>query len=269
MRIIKATKLYGRFIMIYLKNMMEYRFYFFMEMFNQGFAVGIGYLSIWVILNRFHSINGWSYYEVIFLYSLNYLSYGISSLFFWGPMQGLGGMVREGTFDSILTRPMNPLFHLVSRQFLYLCFGYLSLAVIIIIICFKNLGIEWTVIKAMWFFAVMVGAVLIQASLMIVAGTTSFWLIRTTSVVDTMIYGLRRFLNYPISIYSKWVQAVLTFVVPYAFVNFYPAQHFLNKTDGLFHPVFAYGTPVVGLVLSILAYKFWCFGIKHYQSTGS
>ena len=83
MRIIKGAKLYGRFIMIYLKNMMEYRFYFFMEMFNQGFAVGIGYLSIWIILNRFHSINGWSYYEVIFLYSLNYLSYGISSLFFW------------------------------------------------------------------------------------------------------------------------------------------------------------------------------------------
>lgn len=265
----KAIALYRRFIVVHLKTMMEYRFTFFMDMFIQVFTYVISYLGIWIILNRFHSINGWGFYEVMFLYNLNLFSYGVSGLFFWSPMLGLGGMVQSGTFDNILIRPMNPFLHLISRKFMHHFLGHLFLGTIVFIICFKNLSIEWTISKVLWFSIVMLGAVLIQSSLMIIAGTVSFWFVKSSSLVETTIYGLRRFLDYPISIYDKWVQVVLTFVIPYGFVNFYPARLFLNKTDGLFHPSFGYGAPVVGLALFLLAYRFWCFGIKHYQSTGS
>ncbi len=266
---IEAIKLYGRFIIIHLRSMMEYRFTFFMNTFTWVFVYTINYLGIWIILNRFHSINGWGFYEVVFLFNLNLFSYGVGGLFFWSPMRSLGGMVRDGTFDSVLIRPMNPFLHLVSKRFMHHFLGHIVLGAIVFAICFKNLVIEWTIVKALWFFLVIFGASLIQSSLMIITGTVSFWFVKSASVVDTMIYGLRDFLRYPISIYDKWVQAVLTFVVPYAFVNFYPARLFLNKTDGLFHPLLGYGTPIVGVILFLLAYKFWCFGIKHYQSTGS
>jgi len=36
------------------------------------------YVVIWVILKKFQYINGWNLFEVIFLYSLNLLSYSIA-----------------------------------------------------------------------------------------------------------------------------------------------------------------------------------------------
>jgi ABC-2 type transport system permease protein len=59
-------------------------------------------------------------------------------------------------------------------------------------------------------------------------------------------------------------------VLPFAFVNFYPAHYFLDKAGGdLFFPVIQYGTPVVGIVFFLLAYQFWKVGVNKYESTGS
>jgi ABC-2 type transport system permease protein len=65
------------------------------------------------------------------------------------------------------------------------------------------------------------------------------------------------------------VQVILTFILPYGFINFYPAQLFLGKDDYLFHPSLPYATLPVGLGLFSLAYRFWRYGINRYQGTGS
>jgi ABC-2 type transport system permease protein len=62
----------------------------------------------------------------------------------------------------------------------------------------------------------------------------------------------------------------ITFLVPFAFIKYYPVYYFLDKTgDTLFFPILQYGTPVVGLVLFFLAYQFWRVGVNKYESTGS
>jgi ABC-2 type transport system permease protein len=59
-------------------------------------------------------------------------------------------------------------------------------------------------------------------------------------------------------------------VLPYAFINFYPAQFILGKEDYLgFPPVLVYLTPAVGIILFVVAYQFWRVGLNHYKSTGS
>jgi ABC-2 type transport system permease protein len=80
---------------------------------------------------------------------------------------------------------------------------------------------------------------------------------------------MRDAVNYPISIYGKAITILLTFGIPYAFISFYPAQYLLDgKGETLFHPVLQYGTPVVGIVMFLLAYKFWTIGVNRYESTG-
>ena len=70
--------------------------------------------------------------------------------------------------------------------------------------------------------------------------------------------------------YPRFIQVLLTFVIPYGFMSFYPAQYFLQKNDFLlFFPWFQYLTPVVGAVLLTLAVVFWKAGLRRYQSTGS
>jgi ABC-2 type transport system permease protein len=62
----------------------------------------------------------------------------------------------------------------------------------------------------------------------------------------------------------------MTFVVPFAFVNYFPAQYILRKDDMAQYPeVFMYLTPIIGIVLYVLAYAFWKYSLKYYKSSGN
>ena len=191
-------------------------------------------------------------------------------------MLDLENMVQRGTFDSMLIYPLNPFLHVIFRQFDQSVFGHLILSIGLFFICFQNLNIVWTLSNLVWFILVLAGATLIQAAIIILSGSMSFWFVKSTSVVHTAIYGLRQFIDYPLTIYHKGIQILLTFIVPYGFVTFYPAEYFLNKSGfplfygvTLFDPLFQFGTPIVGVIIFILAYRVWILGISRYQSTGS
>lgn len=263
-------KLYFRFTSISLKTRLEYKYSFVMSQFIALFTYSITYLGIWVIFNKFDTMNGWSYYEVMFLYSLNLLSYGFSGLFLWVPMKMLGEMVQQGSFDSILIRPLNPFFHMIVKVFNTAFFGNIVLAGIFLGISINKLGMTWSAMTILWFVIFIFGAFLIQCAMFIFGGSLSFWFVNSSEFVNTFIYGVRRFIDYPINLYDTFITVILTFIIPYGFVNFYPAVFFLNKSgDTPFHPILQYGTPLIGLLLFLLAYKIWTIGIKHYESTGS
>lgn len=262
--------LYFRYISISLKTSMEYRYSFISNMFIQVFTYSINFLGIWVIFNKFNTMNGWSYNEVVFLYSLNLLSYGLSALFVWGPMRQLGNMIQDGSFDGILTRPLNPFYHMLAKNFTYAFLGHTVLAGVVLGISIGSLDISWSASAVVFFILFLLGAFLIQCSMFIIGGALSFWFVNSSQLVDTFIYGIRRFVDYPINLYDTFIRILLTFIVPYAFVNFYPSVYFLNKSGNtLFHPALQYCTPIVGIVLFVLAYRLWSLGIKHYESTGS
>lgn len=263
-------QLYFRFIIVYLRSRMEYRFSFFMDVFVQIITYLINFLGIWIMLNHFKSIQGWSLYEVLFIYNLNLISYGISGLFIWSPMRQLEGMVQSGEFDGILTKPINSFLHIIFKQFNHAFIGHIVLGGIVFYICNEKLNIDWTVFKLAMFILVIIGATLIQSSIMIISGCISFWIVKSTAIVDTMIYGFRSFINYPISIYHTSIQIFLTFILPYGFINFYPSLILLNKGEqSLFYDYFQYGTPVLGIVLFILSLFVWSFSVNKYQSAGS
>ncbi|MBW4082728.1 ABC-2 family transporter protein [Paenibacillus sp. S150] len=160
--------------------------------------------------------------------------------------------------------------HIIARQFEYTFLGHIILSIIIFCISIPKLSIDWTIFKALWFVLLLLGAVLIHSAIMIASGSISFWFVKSSAVLELAIYDLRSFLNYPITIYQKWIQILLTFFLPFAFINFFPAQYLLQKEGGmLFHPLLQYGAPIIGLISILLAYRVWDLGINQYQSTGS
>lgn len=62
----------------------------------------------------------------------------------------------------------------------------------------------------------------------------------------------------------------MIYIVPFAFVNYFPAQFLPRKEDmQQFPQVYLYLTPVVGLVMYLAAYLFWRFSIRYYKSSGN
>jgi ABC-2 type transport system permease protein len=62
---------------------------------------------------------------------------------------------------------------------------------------------------------------------MIVTGAMSFWFIRSSAISNMVLNSLRGFVNYPVTIYNRFVRILLTYFIPYAFVNINQAKHYL------------------------------------------
>lgn len=263
------VKMYFRFISMYLKQQMEYRFSFFGDIFVNMLTFVTMYMGFWVIFNHFEELNGWTYYEVVFLYNLNLFSYALSSLFLWGAMKQLEDVVRRGDFDQFLTRPIPPLRLLIFRQFGHTFIGHIIVAIAVFVICLLKLELTWSIAQIIFFIAIVIGGVLIHSAIIIAAASSAFWIVRSNAIVDVTIYAVRSFINYPISIYAKWLQIFLTFVIPYAFVNYYPSAVLLNKMDLVEFSLLSFGSPIVGITLLVIAIHVFYRGVRRYESTGS
>jgi ABC-2 type transport system permease protein len=135
---------------------------------------------------------------------------------------------------------------------------------------FYKLGVPLTFSNVVFLLLTLAGGALIQGAAFIITNTPAFWIVKNNRLQSLFMGIPSSFIRYPISAYNKVIQIILTVVLPYAFINFYPAQHFLRKEEFLmFSPVLQYATPIVGIVLFTAAYQFWKLGIRHYNSTGS
>jgi len=247
----------------------QYRFDFYMRTLAKFLMWGSGFLMIYVLLYRFETIGGWNTYEILFLYALNVMAYAVANTF-CNPFNQLSDQIQSGTFDSILVKPVNPFFFYLSTN---TSAGYISnyvICFVIMVISLTNLQITLTPIALLYLILAMIGGALIHAAAVVITNVPAFWLTRSRALSRLFYWNLERFLTYPISIYNRFVQILLTFIIPYAFINFYPAQFILDKDDFLgFPPFFAFLTPAVGALVFFIAYKFWNHGLNHYKSTGS
>ena len=116
----------------------------------------------------------------------------------------------------------------------------------------------------------MLSAFVIFSAITIFTGTISFWTVKSEEIVSLLTnnnYGLKNYTDYPITIYSKGVQVILTVIIPYAFTGYYPVASLLGKE--LTYPAFAFLSPVIALIAAVAAYIFWNYGLRHYGSAGS
>ena len=83
---------------------------------------------------------------------------------------------------------------------------------------------------------VVIGGALIDLGISLAVATISFWFIRVDTLRWVVMSLEQDFTRYPISIYTRGVRIVLTFVLPFAFMNYFPATYFLQKTRRRFEP---------------------------------
>ena len=84
--------------------------------------------------------------------------------------------------------------------------------------------------------------------------------------ISPPFYNMIAFGRYPSDIFSKWLQFFLRWIVPFAFVAFYPSTHFLQRPE---FKNLCYLSPVVAFVFVWIAARLWVFGVSRYSSTGS
>jgi ABC-2 type transport system permease protein len=108
-------------------------------------------------------------------------------------------------------------------------------------------------------------ASLFMIALMNFAAATCFW-IKGSGYVMVIMFRFKDFAKYPSSIFEGIFKIIFTFIIPIAFIAYYPSLVILRPDE---IPVLSWLSPIVGIAFFVLSYKLWMFGAKKYNGTGS
>lgn len=263
-------KMYVKFVSVFFKQQVAYKFNFWISILVNINSYLITYLGVWIIFQNVDTIKGWIYEEVIFLYTLNLLTYGIACLLFLKPMERLEELVKSGEFDLLLIRPINDFFFLILKEMDFKYIGHILLSIVVLVGNVRVLNINWNPEKMIFFILIVLGGVMIQASFVIIAGALSIKYILSSSLIDLLTYSIRKFINYPLDVFDHWVVVILTFFIPYGFVNYYPVKYILEKSMSVTERIVGqYASFIVGCMCIIIARKIYMRMVTQYNSTGN
>ena len=143
----RYIKLYKKFFQQYVKVLIEYRASFVLGLAGFLLVQCTGIIFIQLIFNSIPSLDGWGFYEILFIYGMAQIPRGIDhvftdylSIFSWKT-------IVEGEFDRYLLRPINPLFQVISESVQLDGLGEIIIGVILTIYSSTKIGIEFSVSK--------------------------------------------------------------------------------------------------------------------------
>lgn len=261
----RALRMHRIFVSQELKRMMEYKGDFLVGI--VGFLLGqfFNLLFIWIIFSQIPSLMGWSIEQIVFIYGFSLIPKSIDHLLF-DNLWSIGHFtVAKGDFDKYLTRPINTLFHVMVEKLQIDALGELIMGVALICITLPSVNIEWSFLKVLLIIIVIPFATLIYTGIKTATAAVAFWTKRSGNVTY-MFYMVNDFSKYPVTIYNNVVRNIITYIIPFAFTAFYPANYILTGEN----PIFNIGlTVIIATVIMIIGMLVWSKGIKAYESAGS
>lgn len=260
----RYLSLYGYFLVQRFKILLEYRLNFFIGAISTAILQAASLAAIWVVMRQIPSLNGWSFYEVILVYGLLTMGESITHMFADNLWTVGMNYVRSGDFDRFLVRPIDPLFHLLADRFCHDGIGNLITGALLVGVSMQQLHIALTPLRLSYIIVSVLSGGLIFIALNLLTATSVFWIMESIPVTQ-MVFTMNEFAKYPLSIYHNSIRILLTWIIPYGFVSFYPASYLLGRNVG----ALVWLSPVVALLFIFIAYRFWLFGLRHYSSTGS
>src|SRR5690606_26098350 len=159
--------------------------------------------------------------------------------------------VTEGAFIKYYFRPLNMLFYYVSERFDLKGISQVVIGVAVLVTASARLDLERSVISVLLLIAVLIGAAPVQVGVRVTAASMAFWMTDSWPVLS-FAWRLREFAPYPITIMSGFMRILLTYVLPVAFIAFYPASVFVRRGEV---PRQAAIAPLVGIAAFAIAYQ--------------
>ncbi|GBU28161.1 hypothetical protein R84B8_01719 [Treponema sp. R8-4-B8] len=208
-------------------------------------------LTTILIYNSGASFPGWNFYEVLLIQSIFTLSMGLACVVFnnvlWSTMQ----YIREGSFEVVLLRPMNPLFFLIATNFDTGSIGLIIGGGVMFGIAIAHA--DFVSLAAIGqFLLLFAGGFAVMSGFQMIMAATSFKWVGNSRLPD-ILDSILGFGKYPLSIFPRTIKTLASFIIPVGMIGFYPASALLGRLE-----------PFV-LIAVIPCVLFMCLGIWLYQ----
>jgi ABC-2 type transport system permease protein len=230
-----------------------------------------GFGTLWLVLQRFGNVGGWTLPEIAFLFGIVETAFSLMDMIFSGfDPPDFGRLVRLGRLDQLLLRPTSVTLQVLGSRFVLRRLGRVFQGIAILTYALVSVNIQWNPVKYLYLPVVILSTVCFFGGLFIIGSTITFWTIDTIEVMNIFTYGGTEMMSYPMNIYQDWLRKFFTYILPSIFIVYYPALYYLGKPDPFKLPAITpFLSPFIGLGILLFGLAFWNFGLRHYQSSGS
>ncbi|MCO5215310.1 MAG: ABC transporter permease [Thermomicrobiales bacterium] len=258
-----------RIIAIRLRGQMAYRSSFLLQIFANFLINTAEVLALFAMFYQFDSMGGWTLGEVALLHGMSMIAFSLGDMLTIG-MDYVAPQIRSGEFDRVLTRPLSSWMNAVTSEINLRHLGQLIQGFLVLTFAFTQVNIDWSVTKVLMLIGAILTGVALFMALFTVEAIFSFWTVNGVEAINAFTYGGSDLAQFPMHVFGRTLRVLFIWIIPVAFVTYYPALYLLDKPDPLGMPGwFVLLGPVITAVFCGVVAWGWNQGIRHYRSTGS
>jgi ABC-2 type transport system permease protein len=172
--------------------------------------------------------------------------------------------VRQGTFDYVLTKPVDSQLLSSVREFRIWRLTDVVLGLVVLVWGATRLETSMRAIDALAFVASLAAGSILVYCLWLVVTSGAFWFVRMDQVQE-LFFGLYRAGQYPVTVYPAWLRLSLTYLVPIGFAVTVPSESLTGRLT------WERGLITVGfLVVACAVTRFvWVRGSRRYSGASA
>lgn len=261
----RHAALLGSYFAQYAKVRVSYRGDFFISAATSMAATIFSLGFVLVLFARIPALSNWNMEEVVFLYGFSLIPFGLFNVFSLNLYEFGATYIMEGKFDRVLLRPLSSMYQVVFDAFRIESLQEVVVGLVVVVWASRRLHYHWNIVDVLLLalFAFCGGVIYISVFLFL--STFSFFF-EDRIGIHPPFWNLLAFGRYPLSIYSGYIQFLLSWIIPFGFATFYPATRLLGRPE---FRIYAALVPLVAAATFALAATSWRFGLRRYSSTGS
>lgn len=266
---VETLRVYRVLIGSRIRSQTAYRRSFVLDVLG-SFGVGlVEFIEVYVIFTNVEVLGELDFAAALLVFALANVSFSVADLLV-GHLDALPTLLRQGTLDALLLRPLPVLAQLAANDIQLRRLGRTLLAVAVLAVALRMNDIAWTPTTVVLLVVTPIAGLAIFAALFVAAAAAQFWLVEGSELTNAFTYGGSYASQYPASIFTLPTRVLFTFVVPAAFVAYLPVRVLLDLPGSPGLPQWlGWCTPLAAAAVWAAALAGWRAGLRHYTGAGS
>jgi ABC-2 type transport system permease protein len=260
---LRTIRIYRRSLGAHLRSLLEYEADFWVLIIAGAMFNALNLLFLSAVFAHVPALNGWSYPEAVLLMGVWGIIAGLSPLFFEGVWR-LSWMINQGGLDYPLVRPASVPVQVFSGAIGLHGVGDILTGGAMLGWALFHVEVDWSPLTVVIGLVLLASAGAIHLSIITITNAAAFWIPGPHPFLAITVHTFEDMVKYPLTIYGTGLRAVYTFVVPFAFVTFFPVTWLLDRSAGWVGLL----TPLVAVYCVWLARTVFRHGLRRYDSSG-
>lgn len=263
---IRYIKLYFTYAKLSLMSKLVYKANVIIGIIAFLFTEAASLFTLYILVSSVPNVDGYTIYHIGLLFGITNMAVGIDHLLTDRLWTVAYWEVKMGKLDHMFLRPVPVLFQVIASEIQLEAFGEIIVATALICLCSSQLsiiggaGAILTVI-----FGILCAAIIISSFKVFVAAL-AFKFKRSGPLLQ-FIYNFSGYTKYPMKIYPRIIQSILTFIIPLGLCLFFPFENLFAPV----HNPFLLCTAMIAFtsIFAAICIAFWNKLVKKYESTGT